>query len=200
MPLAEVTALTFAAPLFATIGAALFLREHVGASRWMATLIGLAGVLVILRPDTGAVDWLVLAPLGAALFIAMSNLMAKTLSVRHSANTLVAWVAIWSAAITLVPALLVWSWPNLVGYGWLLALGAVTAGAHQCLVRAFVAADASAIMPYDYTRLLFAASFGWYLFGEVPVLTMWVGAAIIVGVAIYNVRSESVAARVSVRE
>jgi drug/metabolite transporter (DMT)-like permease len=141
----------------------------------------------------------VLVPLGAAFFIAVSNLTAKTLSATHSANTLVAWVAIWSAVLTVVPALFVWSWPDAAGWGWLLALGIVTAGAHQCLVRSLSVADASAVMPYDYTRLLVAAFFGWYVFGETPALTMWVGAAIIVAAAIYNARRETRAARPQTR-
>ncbi len=195
MPLAKVTTLTFTVPLFATIGAALFLRETVAASRWTATLVGLVGVAVILQPGVDAFEPLALAPLGAALFIAVSNLTAKSLSATHSANTLVAWVAIWSAALTLVPALFVWSWPDLAGWGWLLVLGIITAGAHQCLVRSLTVADASAVMPYDYTRLLITAFFGWYIFGETPALTMWIGAVIIVGATIYNARSETRAAR-----
>ncbi|MEK9661279.1 MAG: DMT family transporter [Alphaproteobacteria bacterium] len=191
MPLARVTALTFTAPLFAVLGAAFILRESVGFSRWAATLVGFAGTLVILRPDSGDIELLALAPLGAALFIAMSNLMAKTLAADHGASTLVAWVAIWTAIITFFPALSVWSWPDLAGFGWLLALGCVTAGAHQCLIRALAAADASAVMPYDYTRLLFTAAIGWYAFGEVPAISMWAGAAIIVAATIYNARRES---------
>jgi drug/metabolite transporter (DMT)-like permease len=191
MPLARVTALTFAAPLFATLGAALFLRETVGVGRWGATLVGFAGVLVILRPGVDAFEWIALAPLGAALFIAISNLTAKVLSANHGANTLVAWVAIWSAVLTVVPALFVWRWPDLAGWGWLLALGLVTTGAHQCLVRALTVADASAVMPYDYTRLLFTALIGWYAFGEVPAAAMWIGAAIIVAATIFNARAET---------
>lgn len=191
MPLARVTALTFTAPLFAVVGAALVLRETVGVTRWLATLIGFAGTLIILRPGADDLELLALAPLGAAVFIAASNLTAKTLSANHSANTLVAWVAIWSAAITFVPALFVWSWPDAAGFGWLLALGCMTAGAHQCLVRSLTIADASAVMPYDYTRLLFTAAIGWYAFGEVPAVTMWIGAAVIVAAAVYNARYES---------
>jgi drug/metabolite transporter (DMT)-like permease len=195
MPLARVTALTFTAPLFAVLGAAMVLRETVGISRWIATLVGFAGTVIILRPDADGIEWLALAPLGAALFIAMSNLMAKSLAADHGANVMIAWVGICSAVITAVPAWFTWSWPDLAGFGWLLALGCVTAGAHQCLVRALKAADASAVMPYDYTRLLFTAALGWYAFGEVPATTMWLGAAIIVGATIYNARLESRAAR-----
>lgn len=195
MPLARVTALTFTAPLFAVLGAALVLRETVGVSRWIATLVGFAGTVIILRPGADGIEWLTLAPLGAALFIAMSNLMAKSLAADHGANVMIAWVGISSAVITAVPAWFTWSWPDLAGFGWLLALGGVTAGAHQCLVRALKAADASAVMPYDYTRLLFTAALGWYAFGEVPAATMWLGAAIIVGATIYNARLEARAAR-----
>lgn len=195
MPLARVTALTFTAPLFAIVGAALVLRERVGASRWIATLVGFAGTVIILRPGVDGIEPIALAPLGAALFVAMSNLTAKSLSASHGATTLVAWVAICSVVLTAVPALFVWSWPDLAGFGWLAALGCVTAGAHQCLVRSFAVADASAVMPYDYTRLLFTAAIGWYAFGEVPATTLWIGAAIIVGATIFNARQEARAAR-----
>ena len=195
MPLARVTALTFTAPLFATVGAALILRETVGFSRWAATLVGFAGTLVILRPGADSVEWLALAPLGAAFFVAISNVTAKSLSASHGPTTLVAWVAISSVILTAIPAAFVWDWPDAAGWAWLVALGCVTAGAHQCLVRSLAAADASAVMPYDYTRLLFTAALGWYAFGEVPALTLWIGAGIIIAVTIYNARSESRAAR-----
>ena len=121
-----------------------------------------------------------------ALFVCLND--------SHGPTTLVAWVAISSVILTAIPAAFVWDWPDAAGWAWLVALGCVTAGAHQCLVRSLAAADASAVMPYDYTRLLFTAALGWYAFGEVPALTLWIGAGITFAVTIYKARSESRAA------
>ncbi len=188
LPLAEVSALTFAAPLFGTLGAALFLKEVVRAPRWIATLVGFAGVWVVLRPGVSDVDpWFAL-PMISAVFIAASNLMIRSLSSVDSPNTTIAWLAMVAVPSTLVPALFAWSWPNLESLAWMALLGVAGLGAHVCLTRAFSAAEASAVLPYDYTRLIVTSSLGFLLFGEVPTVWTWVGGAIIVGSVVYMAR------------
>lgn len=188
LPLAEVSALTFAAPLFGTIGAALLLGEVVRKQRWIATLVGFAGVWVVLRPGLSDVDPLFLLPLISAVFIAASNLMIRSLSSVDSPTTTVAWLAMVSVPVTLVPALFVWSWPTLAGLFWMSLLGVTALGAHICLTRAFTAAEASAVLPYDYSRLIVTSTFGYILFAEVPTIWTWVGGAVIVGAVVYMAR------------
>ncbi|MBO6783498.1 MAG: DMT family transporter [Alphaproteobacteria bacterium] len=188
LPLAEVSALTFAAPLFGTIGAALLLGESVRAPRWIATIVGFVGVWVVLRPGVSSVDpWFAL-PLISAVFIAASNLMIRSLSKDDPPNTTIAWLAMVSVPATLLPALFVWSWPTPEALFWMAMLGVAGLGAHICLTRAFTAAEASAVLPYDYSRLIVTASLGFILFGEVPTLWTWIGGAIIVGAVVYMAR------------
>ena len=195
LTLAEVAALTFTAPLFATIGAAIFLHEIVRARRWVATFIGLAGVWIVLRPGFEIVDPLFVLPIAAAVFIAASNLMVKSLSRSDSPNAIVAWLAIFSVPLTLVPALFAWSWPGPAALGWIFLLGLAGVGAHMSLTRSLAAADASAVLPYDYSRLVVTAGIAFVAFGEVPPVWTWIGGAVIVAAVVYIARREAVAAR-----
>jgi S-adenosylmethionine uptake transporter len=195
LTLAEVSALTFAAPLFATIGAVLFLHEVVRARRWIATFIGLAGVWIVLRPGFAVVDPLFALPVAAAVFIAASNLMIKSLSRSDSPSAIVAWLAIFSVPLTLIPALFVWSWPDSAALGWCFLLGLAGLGAHMSLTRSLAAADASAVLPYDYARLVVTASIAFVAFGEVPPVWTWIGGAVIVGAVVYIAHREAAAAR-----
>ena len=195
LTLAEVAAMTFTAPLFATIGAALFLHEIVRARRWTATFIGLAGVWIVLRPGFEAVEPLFVLPLASAVFIAASNLMIKSLSRSDSPNAIVAWLAIFSVPLTLVPALFVWSLPELAALGWIFLLGLTGVGAHMSLTRSLAAADASAVLPYDYSRLVVTAGVAFVAFGEVPPIWTWIGGAVIVSAVVYIAHREAVASR-----
>ena len=195
LPLAEVSALTFAQPLFATVGAALILREVVRSRRWIALFVGLAGVWIILRPGFEIVDPLFILPIIAAVLVAASNLMIKSLSADDQPNTTVAWLIVMSVPITLVPALFAWSLPSLQSLVWLALLAGAGLIAHQCLTRSFAAADASAVLPYDYMRLVVTAALAFVAFGEVPTVWTWIGAAVIVAAVAYIARREAIAAR-----
>jgi drug/metabolite transporter (DMT)-like permease len=190
LPLAEVSALTFAAPLFGMMGAALFLGEVVRARRWVATLVGFAGVWLVLRPGVSDVSPLFALPLISALFIAGSNLMIRFLAKDDAPTTTVAWLAIASVPFTLVPALFAWAWPTPVALFWMAMLGAAGLGAHICIVRAFTAAEASAVLSYDYSRLIVTSTLGFFVFAEMPTLWTWVGGAVIVGAVVYIARRE----------
>ena len=185
LTLAEVSALTFAAPLFAIIGAVLFLKEVVKFQRWLATFVGLAGVWIVLRPGIEVVDPLFILPVGAAVFIAASNLMIKSLSSTESSNAIVAWLSIFSMPLTLIPALFVWSIPSYEGIFWIFLLGLFGVGAHMSLTRSLAVAEASAVLPFDYARLIFTATIAFFAFGEEPSIWTWVGGAIIVGAVAY---------------
>ncbi|MDF2095564.1 DMT family transporter [Aquibaculum arenosum] len=195
LPLADAVALNFTVPLFATVGAALFLDEIVRARRWMATLVGFAGVLVILRPGFTDLSLIMLLPIAAALFQAMGALMVKSLSRTEGAGTVVAYMNLLLTPLSLVPALFVWQWPS----GYALALcafvGFTGAISHVAFTRAYALADASAVMPFDYMRLPFSAALAYLLYTELPDLWTWVGAGIIAASAIYIGQREAKLAR-----
>jgi drug/metabolite transporter (DMT)-like permease len=195
MPLADVTALSFTAPLFATIGAALVLREEVGIRRWMATLVGFAGALVILRPGAHSFTSAALIALASAAAMAAAQLSVKALSRTEHPNAIVLIMGLLMTPMSLLPAAFVWTWPTWSIFGWLLLMGLVATAGQVFLVRAMSAADASAVMPFDFSRLIFASALGWLMFGEIPDAWTWVGAAVIVAATVYIAQREAKLAR-----
>jgi drug/metabolite transporter (DMT)-like permease len=195
MPLAEATAISFTAPLFAVIGAALVVGETVRLRRWIAIVVGFIGVAVILRPGAGAMQGAALLMLAGSTSVGIGFVCVKLLSRTESPNAMVLFMGLFMAPVSLIPALFVWQWPSLIGWGYLVGVGACATLGHLCFNRAFAAADASAVLPYDYTRLLFVAVIAFVLFGEMPDLWTWVGAGIIVAANIYIAQREAALAR-----
>lgn len=193
--IAEVTALTFTAPLFVTAGAALFLGETVRLRRWTATAVGFAGALIILRPGAQAVSLPAVVVLVGSAFIAAGILATKSLSRTESPDTIALYLTLLMTVISLPAALVVWTAPSIEILGWLAGTGLAGTLGLMAMARAYRAADASAVMPFRYVSLLFAAAFGYLLFGERPDLGTWVGAAVIVSAALYTARREARLAR-----
>ncbi|MCH7943667.1 MAG: DMT family transporter [Proteobacteria bacterium] len=190
IPIAEVTALGFTAPIFTTIGAALFLGEKVRARRIGAVLMGFAGALIILRPgiaviDPGAIAQLVAAPLFAASFI-----LAKKLTETDPTRVIVGGLTIIVTLVLLVPALLVWRTPTPVELGWLFATAGFATAGHLTLTQAFRAAEITATQPVAFLQLVWATLLGYYAFGETPDMFTWIGAAVIVASATYIAHRE----------
>jgi drug/metabolite transporter (DMT)-like permease len=195
MPLADVTALSFTAPLFATIGAALILRETVGVRRWTATLIGLAGALIIIRPGADTFTPAALIALASAAGIAAAQLSVKSLSRTEHPSAIVVIMGLLMTPMTLVPALFVWTWPSAEALAWMALMGLVATIGQVMLVRAMATADASAVMPFDFSRLVFAALLGWLVFGELPDGWTLVGGAVIVTATVYIARRDALLSR-----
>ncbi len=191
LPMAEAVSLNFTVPLFATIGAALVLGEVVRARRWSATLAGFLGVLIILRPGFGEITPVMALPMAAALFMAVSTLMVKSLSGSESPNAIVFYMNLILTPLSLLPALFVWRWPSAEALALMLFMGLMATLAHLALTRAYTKADASAVMPFDYARLPFVAVIAFVAYGEVPDLWTWIGAAVIGASAIYIARREA---------
>ena len=191
MPMAEAVALNFTIPLFATAGAALFLGETVRARRWTATAVGFIGVLIVLRPGFVEFTPVTSLPIISAGFMAVSVLIIKSLSRTEEPMTVVLYMNLLLTPLSLVPALFVWEMPSLRALLLMALVGGCSVVAHIAFTRAFVKADASAVMPFDYARLPFVAAIGFLLFGEAPDLWTWVGAAVIAASAVYIARRES---------
>jgi drug/metabolite transporter (DMT)-like permease len=192
LPFAEAVALSFTTPLFATMGAALVLKERVRLRRWSATLLGFFGVLVILRP--GAAEALNIGAILVIVSCALSGattLMVKDLLRTESSNAVVTYMVLLMTPISLVPALFVWSWPEPWTWAILIAMGLIATIGHICITHSYKLAEASAVLPYDYTRMIFAAAIGYLWFAEVPDLWTWVGAGIIAASAIYIAHREA---------
>lgn len=190
LPLAQAVALNFTLPLFVTAGAALILAERVGVRRWAATVIGFLGTLVILRPGFEAVTIVSVLPILAAVAMACTALIVKSLSGTENPNAIVFYMNMLLTPISFVPALLVWQWPSWPVLGLTVVLGVLAMVAHLFFTRAYKYADASAIMPLEYVRLPLIAVVGYLIYSEVPDLWTGIGAGIIVGSAIYITHRE----------
>ena len=181
IPIAEVTALGFTTPIFATLGAAVFLSERLKSYRVVAVVLGFIGALLILRPGLRVIDIGALAQLGAAPLFACSYLMAKSATRRESSAMIVVLLSVFCTLILALPALLVWRTPT-VEELILLALTALLAtSGHYCMTRALKAADVSAVQPFTFLQLVWATILGLMLFDERPDLWIWLGGAVIVG-------------------
>jgi drug/metabolite transporter (DMT)-like permease len=178
-PLAQATALISTMPIFVALGASLYLGEKVGAARWAAVLLGLTGTLVIVGTKVTTLDLGFVLIMASTLFATGSRIFAKELSDTDGAATIVTWVTIIMTPITLVPALFVWTWPDLHSLVWLIAIGVLGTTSHVCIVRAYKWLDVSLVEPFLFLRLLWAAAIGFLLFNEIPTLNTWIGGAII---------------------
>ena len=195
MAMAEAVALNFTMPLFTTLLAIPLLGEVVRMRRWAATAIGFLGVLVILRPGAGAISDTALIVLFASVFMAAAGIAIKMLSRTETNNAIVAYMVVFMTPMALVPALFVWTTPSWTALPWLVALGGMATLAHQCLTRSFRAADASAVMPFDYARLPFTALVGYLAFGQVVDIWTWIGGGIIAVAGLYIAHREVVLGR-----
>lgn len=195
LPLADATALAFSQPLFSVVVAALIVGEKVRWRRWGATLVGFAGVLVMVRPGAGSLQPGAIVALANAMTVALSILLVKRLSDSESPLMILTQFAIFSTLLLVVPAIWVWRWPS--AWGWALAVG-VSASAtvsQYFWVQAFKSGEMSAVAPFEYLRLPFAVFVGWLVWGEMPVIWTYVGAAIVIASALYIAHREHQLAR-----
>lgn len=191
IPIAEVTALGFATPIFTTIGAALFLNEKLHIRRIGAVLIGFGGTLLILRPGFEAVSIGALAQVAAAPVLAGSFLIAKKLTATESSTSIVAFQSIIITLVLLPPALLVWRTPTLTELGVLFFVAVLATAGHVTLTQAFKSAEITVTQPAQFLQLVWATLLGLLVFGEQPELWTWVGGAIIVASATYIAHRET---------
>ena len=195
MPLAEAVALSFTAPFFVTILAVIFLNEIVRARRWTAIAVGFFGTMIILRPGSGVLDWPALAVLFSALMLAGAIVCVKMLSRTEPPNAIYLWMVIYLAPITLIPALFVWQDPSWEQLGVGAGIGFCGTVGHLLVTRAFGMADTTALMPFDFARLIFSAIVGFLFFSQVPDIWTGVGATIIAAAGIYIAHRETRAVR-----
>ncbi len=192
IPIAEVTALSFTAPIFTTIGAALFLGETMHFRRIGAVLIGFGGTLVILRPGIEIIDIGAVAQVAAAPLFAASVLISKKLTETDSNAMIVAMMAIFVTLILLPPAMLVWRTPTMVELFWLFMTALMATAGHFTMTQAFRKAEIMVTQPVSFLQLVWATLLGLYLFGEQPDFWTWVGGGIIVASATYIAHRETV--------
>ncbi len=196
IPLADMTAIGFTAPIFIMIGARLAFNEPMRWERWLATLAGLAGVLIVVGPKLSASAGLYhLVMLASAPVFAASFLITKALTRYETTGTILVWQSISVAALSLPLALL--SWQPIGAWQWAgFALsGLLGSAGHYCLTRSFTRADISATQSVKFLDLVWAAFLGFVLFADVPSGTTLLGGALICAATVWLARRESHGAR-----
>ncbi len=178
-PIADVTALSFSAPLFATLLAVLILKERLGWRRVMAIAAGFAGTLIVLRPGFAEITTGYILVLVAAVFWGACVIIIKTLSRTESSVTITTYMSLVMAPLALVPALFVWSWPSLIDFGWLALLGLLGGCGQMAVSQALKLAETHVAMPFDFVRLIWVSLTGYLFFAEVPDIFVWLGGALI---------------------
>lgn len=190
IPLAEATSLIFTIPLFATVLAAIVLREAVGLRRWAVLAVGFAGVLVILRPGMQAFDPAAGLVLISAITGAGVVVSGKFLLREDSVELTVFLLMLFSVPFAFIPAALWWQWPTVEQVPWLIALGLLANVYMYGLTRALKIAETAQVMPLDFLRMPCSALTGYLFFAEVIDPWAWLGAAIIFGSSIFNTHRE----------
>ncbi len=192
--LADIAALSFLAPLFATAGAMLLLGERVGWRRGLALAVGFGGVLVIVRPgDSFNIGWGLLV--GAAACWAGALLVIKRMARSETPASMTAWVTLLITPLLAIPAAFVWRDPSWAQWGLMMVAGCAGTFTHLLMAQAFRHAEASAVLPMDFSRMIWITLLGYMLFSETPTWHVWVGGALIFAAATYVTLREARLAR-----
>lgn len=191
VPIATATALSFSAAIFASLGAVVLLGERMHARRWSAVVAGIIGVLVVLRPGIGSFDPGTLYVVASAMLWGFNVVIVKQLSKTDSTVSIVTWMSGTLAVLSLVPALLVWTWPSAGQLAWLAIIGIAGTCGHLTMVRALKLADTTAVMSVDFSRLIWTTVIGSVFFADRLDLLAWIGGSIIFASGIYIIYRES---------
>ena len=192
MPLAEVTAISFVRTLFATLLAIFFLSEKVGIRRWSVTITGFIGVLIIIRPDAGEFNQYALFALTSSLFVAGIMILLRKLSQIDQPSTIITYQSVIVTAFMTGPALYYWVTPTWMELGLVLVIGGIMSVMQWLFIQAYKVAEASAIAPIEYVRLLFATILGIIFFSEVPTVWTFLGASIIICSTLYTAHRNAI--------
>ncbi len=189
LPLPEVTAIGYAAPILTVIFAAMFLGEEVRLFRISAVALGLVGVLVVVYPrltllSEGAAGYAeafgALVVLAGALFASLAQVFVRKLVQVERTATIVFWFSVTAAMLSLATLPFGWVWPTAFEAALLVGAGLLGGVGQILLTSSYREADASVIAPFDYASMIFALLIGWFVFSEVPTSTMLAGALLVV--------------------
>lgn len=185
MPLAEVIAISFAAPLFVVALSVPLLGEQVGPRRWAAVLVGFVGVMIMLQPGPGLLKSIALVPLLGTVFFALAMLVLRKLG-RTETSACVAFTFTLSCTLVSGIALpFVWVTPGLVDLAVLVAVGLLGGVAQILMTTAFKHGDLALVAPLEYTAMIWATLFGYVFWNEIPGLNIWIGVAIVMASGLF---------------
>jgi len=178
-PIAKVTALGFTAPIFMAILAVIVLGERFRIYRWSAIFLGFVGMLIILRPGLVVIDTGALLVIGSAVLWAVAMLIIKIQSRTESSLTIVAYMGIFLGVFSIAPALWVWQPFELQTLGLMALIGLFGSIAQIAISESLKETDPTALMPFDFLKLIWTAMIGAWFFAEIPDIFTWIGATVI---------------------
>jgi len=179
VPLAEVTALSFMGPLFATVIAVLILGERIRLRRTLALIVGFSGALIILRPGFNEIGLGYFLIMGSAISWSVSMIIIKVLTRTESAITQSLYTLVMLTPITGIAALPYWRMPTLVELGWMILMAGLGTAAQLAFTEAFKLSDLTALLPMDFTKLIWTAIVGYLFFAQTPDIWVFLGGAVI---------------------
>jgi drug/metabolite transporter (DMT)-like permease len=191
LPLATVSAIAFSSPIFVALFSAPMLGERVSFPRWIAILIGFAGVLVAIQPTAESFEWVLLIPVGTALANGLRDIVTRRLSRSETSISILFWssVVVMLAGLTTAP----FGWQPLTAtaVGWFFVAGLFNAGAHFLMIEALRLGAAAVVAPFRYTGLVWAVLIGFVIWSDLPDVWVVVGGLIIIAGGVQMMRLEA---------
>lgn len=188
IPLAQATSISFSQVLFVTVAAVLILKERVDRARWVATVLGFAGVLIMLNPSADGLNFWALMSLCGALFGAGITISVRILGTSERTETILIYQGLVLMVVLAWPTWALWVWPTGEQWFWLVLLSLFGTAGQWLITKAYQVGEASALAPLDFSRLILASFTGFVFFAEIPTPTTLVGAAIVIGATLYTMR------------
>jgi drug/metabolite transporter (DMT)-like permease len=188
IPIGQVVAIEFTMPIWTAILAAMFLGERITTWKIAAIVLGIIGVVVIVRPAAGEVNPGQLIALAAAVGFGVSVAMVKSLTRTEQTLTILFWMLAVQSMAGFFPALYVWQWPSAHVWGWVLLIAFCGTFSHYCMARALLHADATVVIPMDFLRVPLTAAAGWLIYSERLDLFTVLGAALILTGNLLNLK------------
>ena len=189
IPIGQVVAIEFTMPIWTAILAAMFLGERLTIWKLCAIVLGIVGVVMIVRPATGEINPGQLIALAAAVGFGISVAMVKLLTRTDQTVTIIFYMAAVQIAGSLLPGLYAWTWPSLTVWGWAIVVAFCGTFSHYCMTRAMLYADATVVVPMDFLRVPLTALVGWLLYSERLDAFTVLGAALILTGNLVNLRA-----------
>ena len=178
-PIADVSAITFMMPIVASILAVLFFREKTSVWQWVATLAGFGGVLIVIRPGMADFNPGLLLAVASVIAGSAVAMLIKGLLKHDPSDTVAAWLFVSHTVLGLIPAIIVWIQPSWQEVLWMALLGYLGTVIQRAFNRSMALADATVVLPFNFTRLIWAALFGFLFFAEIPDIWTWIGGTVI---------------------
>lgn len=191
IPIGQVVTIEFTMVIWATILAAIFLGEQMTASKVVAIVLGLIGVVMIVRPAAGEINPGQMIALVAAVGFGISIALVKSLTRTENTLAIIFWMLVVQSLVGFLPTLLVWVQPSATTWGWAVVIAVCGTFSHFCMARAMTYADATVVMPMDFLRVPLTATAGWLIYGERLDAFTVLGAALILAGNFVNLRASA---------